>query len=174
MSLIDNTIALRVIYLLVSPIEKSDAFKLGLISSKGETLRKAKTAQEKNATSMLHRLCWKIKRVFSLVPGGSTKLGSLAAAYLLVREAEEKGLSDEDAEKFFEEAFSKDIALKESAENLDLIETILEVVNSENRLLDEDGEVSAPSVTTASLGGTVSLPIGKPLRRQKKSSKAKE
>lgn len=174
MSLIDNTIALRVIYLLVSPIEKSDAFKLGLISSKGETLRKAKTVQEKNATSMLHRLCWRIKRVFSLVPGGSTKLGSLAAAYLLVREAEEKGLPDEDAEKFFEEAFSKDIALKESAENLDLIETILEVVNSENRLLDEDGEVSAPSVTTASLGGTVSLPIGKSLRRQKKSSKAKE
>jgi hypothetical protein len=92
--IIDNAIALRVVYLLVTPIEKTDAFKLGLIDHNGKTIKKAKTAEEKNATSMLHRLCWNLKRIISLIPGGSTKIGSLTAAYFLVRESYEKEWTD--------------------------------------------------------------------------------
>jgi hypothetical protein len=84
--IVDNLIALRIIYLLTVPFEKTDAFKFGLIDANGSKLKDAETADEKNSTSMLHRLVWNIKKVFALVPGGKTRVGSLAAAYLLVRE----------------------------------------------------------------------------------------
>lgn len=94
MRIVDNLIALRIIYLLVTPIEDTDAFKLGLIDKDGKTIRKAKTSEETKATSMLHRLVWNLKRLISLAPGGSTKIGSMVAAYLLVKEAYENDWSE--------------------------------------------------------------------------------
>jgi hypothetical protein len=95
MRIIDNIMALRVAYLLITPIENTEAFKLGLIDKDGKTVRKATTSAEDNATSMLHRLCWNLKRVIGLVPGGSTRIGSLAAAYLLMKEAYEQEIPEE-------------------------------------------------------------------------------
>lgn len=166
MRLIDNTIALRIIYLLVKPIQDTDAFKLGLINAKGETIRKAKTSQEKKSTSMLHRLCWRIKQVFALVPGGKTRIGSLAAAYLLVRESVNKNLSDDQATQLFTESVNKDI--QEFGESdvalAQLVNTICQIAD-EGRL-NEDG---GASVTTASLGGTIELPLFRePLKRKPK------
>jgi hypothetical protein len=91
MRVVDNLIALRIIYLLVTPFEQTDAYKLGLIDNKGKSLKKAETSKEKNATSMLHRLVWNLKKIINLAPGGSTRIGSLAAAYLLIKEGLEKG-----------------------------------------------------------------------------------
>lgn len=90
MRVVDNLIALRIIYLLVTPFEQTDAYKMGLIDSNGKPLKKAETPKEKNSTSMLHRLVWNLKRIINLAPGGSTKIGSLAAAYLLVKEGLDK------------------------------------------------------------------------------------
>jgi hypothetical protein len=90
MRIVDNIIALRILWLLITPFEKTDAYKLGLISDQGEFIKKAKTPQEVNASSMLHRLVWRIKKFINMVPGGSTKIGSLVAAYALVRECIEK------------------------------------------------------------------------------------
>ncbi len=107
MKIIDNLIALRIIYLLTVPFDKTDAFKLGLIDANGSKLKDADTAEEKNATSMLHRLVWNIKKVFALVPGGKTRLGSLTAAYLLVRESYENKFSEEQALRYFTENFDR-------------------------------------------------------------------
>lgn len=104
MRLVDNMIALRILYMLVTPFEKFDAFKLGLIGPSGEMLKKASTDEEKESTSMLHRLVWRLKRMIALVPGGSTKIGSLAAAYLLVKEAYENELTEEEAQVLYEDA----------------------------------------------------------------------
>lgn len=104
---IDNLIALRIIYLLTVPFEKTDAFKNGLIDANGNKLKNAETSEEKNSTSMLHRLVWNIKRIFSLVPGGKTRIGSLAAAYLLVRESYEAKHDEETAIKHFHENFDR-------------------------------------------------------------------
>jgi hypothetical protein len=86
MKILDNLIALRIMWILITPFEKTDAFKLGLIDGEGNFIRKAKTSEEKNATSMLHRLVWRIKKFINMVPGGSTRIGSMVAAYALVRE----------------------------------------------------------------------------------------
>lgn len=92
--IVDNLAALRVIWLLATPFEKFDAYKLGLIDANGTKLKKAETSAEKNATSMLHRLVWNLKRIIALAPGGKTRIGSLVAAYLLVREAEENNYEE--------------------------------------------------------------------------------
>lgn len=92
--IVDNLAALRVIWLLATPFEKFDAFKLGLIDASGNKLKKAETSAEKNATSMLHRLVWNLKRIINLVPGGKTRIGSLVAAYLLVKEASENNYEE--------------------------------------------------------------------------------
>jgi hypothetical protein len=86
--------ALRVAYLLINPIENTAAYKLGLIDIDGKTVRKAVTREEKKSTSMLHRLSWNLKRLIGLIPGGSTKIGSAAAAFLLMKEAVENNWTE--------------------------------------------------------------------------------
>jgi hypothetical protein len=85
--IIDTAIALRVIYILVTPIETTNAFKLGLIDISGKTIKKSSTPEENAATNPLLRMCWNLKRIISIIPGGSTRIGSLAAAYLLMKES---------------------------------------------------------------------------------------
>ena len=104
---IDNIIALRIIYLLVQPFETTDAFKLGLIDAHGNKLKKASTTKEKKATSMLHRLVWNLKRIINLAPGGSTRIGSMAAAYMLVKEAYEQDMPESASIEFFNENFDR-------------------------------------------------------------------
>lgn len=142
MRIVDNLIALRIIYLLSTPFEKFDAYKLGLIDANGNNLKKAKTPQEKNATSMLHRLVWNIKKIINLAPGGKTRIGSLAAAYLLVREAYEKDLSDEQFETLILENF-EELSKEPLEEEYKKISLVLNIF--------EDGaivNVSGPSVST--------------------------
>lgn len=80
---VDNLIAARIIYLLVLPFPKWEAYKEGIITETGE-----RTEQEADSDnwSMLHRLVWRLKKLLGKVPGGKSMIASIAAAYLLVRE----------------------------------------------------------------------------------------
>lgn len=127
--IIDNLIALRIIYLLTVPFDKTDAYKNGLIDANGSKLKDAETAEEKNSTSMLNRLCWNIKKVFALVPGGKTRLGSLAAAYLLVRESVEARHTEQQAMQHFHENFDRVWNLP--FEERDLVEDAFEALSED-------------------------------------------
>jgi len=87
---IDLLITYRVIKLLITPFEKQEAYKYGIIDKDGKVLRKAKdlnTAQEKDSYTLLHRFVFNLKRLIGLIPGGKSKLGSYAAALgLLLKE----------------------------------------------------------------------------------------
>lgn len=90
--MIDNLIAFKVLYLLVTPFVETKAYKLGIIDDKGNQLKKfseLKTPEEREAFSMLHRLVYRLKALLAKLPGGDSKLKNLAAAYFLVREYEE-------------------------------------------------------------------------------------
>lgn len=87
---IDAAIGLRVLYLLVQPIKSLPAYKLGLVDEDGNIQRKAKTAEEKAATSMLLRLVLRIRSFLSMIPLAQSKFGKFASAYALVRECIEK------------------------------------------------------------------------------------
>lgn len=97
--IIDNTIALRIIWLLVRAFTSWDAFKLGLIDENGErTDKPVKSEKEKDSWTMLHRLVARLKRIVALAPGGKSLLARLTAAYLLVRESQELGVTFSDQE----------------------------------------------------------------------------
>ena len=100
---IDLLFTYRVIKLLVTPFEKTKAFELGIIDKKGKVLRKARTLRtgdEKNAYTLLHRFVFNLKRLIHMVPGGKSKIGTYAAALvMLLREDRENYLNSNDIEK---------------------------------------------------------------------------
>ena len=90
---IDLLITYRVIKMLVTTFEKTDAYKYGIIDKNGKVLRKNKTltvAKEKDSYTILHRFVFNLKRLINLIPGGKSKLGTYAAALgLLLKEEKE-------------------------------------------------------------------------------------
>lgn len=88
-SFLDNLVAARILQMLVTPFEKTDAFKLGIIDKQGNQLKRLKdlkTTEENDAFTSLHRLVFSLKKLIAKVPGGSSQIGSLVAAYYLVKE----------------------------------------------------------------------------------------
>ena len=86
---IDLLITYRVIKLLVTPWEKHEAFKFGIIDKKGLVLRKSrelKTQNEKNAYTLLHRFIFNLKRMLQKVGLGSRIASFGVALTLLIRE----------------------------------------------------------------------------------------
>ena len=119
---IDLFVTYRFIKLLVTPFEKTEAFKLGIIDEKGKrslepgtdkptTLR---TIEERNAYTVLHKLVFNIKKIFSKVPGLRTKLGTYAAALFLLKDTFKESVDDPDV---FEKQFMK--YLKEQGYEID-------------------------------------------------------
>ena len=86
---IDFLITYRVVKLLVTPFEKQEAFKTGIIDKDGKVLKKyktLKTEKERKSYTLLHRFVFNLKRILKKVGLGS-KLGSFAVALaLLIRE----------------------------------------------------------------------------------------
>lgn len=140
LGLLDTAAALRLIYLLQQPIKDTKAYKLGLIDLDGKILKKATTAEEKSATSMLHRLVWSIKKIISIAPGGNTRLAGLTAAYLLMKESIEQKMSIEESIEHVRNNFDRVHGL-EFAEK-ELVEEVL-------MELDEDTPANATGPGTS-------------------------
>ena len=101
-SAVDLTYTFRFIRMLVMKWENWDAYKLGIIDENGKRQRNVKldTDEKKSAYTPFIRLCANIKRLTSKIPGGSTRLGSFAAALYLIKEKFE--LTDKQLEKIIE------------------------------------------------------------------------
>jgi hypothetical protein len=95
---IDNLIAFKVLYMLVTPFEKTKAFSLGIIDKSGTPLKKTKdlkTSEERDAYTQLDKLVFSLKRLLAKVPGGSSQFASIVAAYYLIKENVYKSSVDE-------------------------------------------------------------------------------
>ena len=124
---IDLFVTYRFIKLLVTPFEKQEAFKLGIIDKDGARIipppvdgvrqtkpDKLRTSEEKNAYTILHKLVFNIKKIFAKVPGLRTKLGTYAAALFLLKDTFKESVDDPD---MFEKEFMK--YLKEQGYEID-------------------------------------------------------
>ena len=124
---VDLFVTYRFIKLLTTPFDKTEAFKLGIIDEKGNRVmpdpvggvRQTKpatlgTTAEKNAYTILHKLIFNIKKIFSKVPGLRTKVGTYAAALFLLKDTFKESVDDPD---MFEKEFMK--YLKEEGHELD-------------------------------------------------------
>lgn len=118
--LIDNAITMRVLWMLTTSFERTDAFRLGIIDKTGKEIKpisKLNTDVEREAYTYLHRLVFRLKRIIHMVPVESKNFLSFAAAVALVKEGVEY---DEDIlEELFYMAHQEPdaIALAEELEN---------------------------------------------------------
>ena len=110
---IDLFVTYRFLRLLTTPFEDTDAFKLGIIDEKGNRIKLPKstkpavelsTSELKNSYTILHKLVFNIKKIFSKVPGLRTKLGTYAAALFLLKDTFKESVNDPD---MFEKEFIK-------------------------------------------------------------------
>ena len=79
---IDALVAYRVLKLLVTPFNKTEAFRLGIIDAKGKVLKKSKQIKdpkERNAYTLLIRFVFNLKRMLGKL-GIRGPLGSATAA----------------------------------------------------------------------------------------------
>ena len=89
---VDLVITYRVVKLLVTPFEKQEAFKYGIIDKEGKVLRPFRTISktaEKQSYTILHRFVFNLKRILQKVGLGG-RLGTFAVALAtLIRENKE-------------------------------------------------------------------------------------
>ena len=129
---IDLFVTYRFVKLLVTPFEKQEAYKLGVIDKNGNRILQPgtnvptilNTIAEKNSYTVLHKLVFNIKKIFAKVPGLRTKLGSYAAALFLLKDTFKEDVDT----KMWEQEFMK--YLKEN--NIELDNTISEEVTLDN------------------------------------------
>jgi len=121
---VDLVITYRVIKLLITPFEKQEAFKQGIIDKDGKVLRRnrtLKTTAEKKSYTLLHRFVFNLKRLLQKAGLGG-RLGTFAVALAtLLRE---------------DNRYEDHKSLIESA-----VITYLKETKQYNSLLNEQGEV---------------------------------
>ena len=85
---IDLFVTYRFLKLLVTPWDKQEAYKLGIIDKNGSRIKSKKlvTSDEKSAFTLLHRLVFNCKRIMSKIPLVRTQLGTYVTALFLLKE----------------------------------------------------------------------------------------
>ena len=120
---VDLFVTYRFIKLLTTPFNKTDAYKFGIIDDKGNRIREDNstrvkveltTSTLKNSYTILHKLVFNIKKIFSKLPILKSKIGTYAAALFLLKDTFKEHVEDPD---MFEKEFMK--YLKENKIELD-------------------------------------------------------
>ena len=87
--MVDLFLVYQFIRKLVTPFNKWDAYKLGIIDEKGQVLIKRKDfgrKAQKDAFGIFDVMILNLKKMLAKIPGGDSKLGSYAAALFLIKE----------------------------------------------------------------------------------------
>lgn len=134
--LIDAYLAYQFIKKLVTPFNKMEAYRRGLIDEDGNFLRKRSefNSDDRKALGLFDVAVINLKKILAKLPAGQTRLGTIAAAMYLLRSEPKRLKEDLDTEDMtiIEEDFNQILAELESLE------------------LDEDG---APTNVTAGVAG---------------------
>jgi hypothetical protein len=121
--IVDTLITYRIVKLLVTPFDKQEAYKEGVIDEKGKVLikyRQLKTEKQRKSYTFLHRFIFNLKRILGKVGLGG-RLGSFATALaLLIKEdksyAAHKTLIEKTVIKYLKENDMYNTLLNEQGE----------------------------------------------------------
>jgi hypothetical protein len=142
---------------LTTPFDQWEAYKLGIIDKEGNQLKliqELKTQKEKDAFGYFDLLILHLKQLLAKIPGGESKIGTYAAALLLLKQYPK--VVHEDYHLFKELPF--------------ILQECVEEVQAK---LSEDG-VPANAVGTGAIAGAGVGPQGEPGFTPKVMKKYKE
>ena len=117
----------RVLKLWVTPFEKTEAYKLGIIDKNGKRDKDMliDTPEKKAAYTAFQKLVFNIKKLMAKAPGGGSRIASYAAALYLLKD--NYNISDKEMDLILEEM------------DLDKLDFIKEEVD---RFVVEDNDLS--------------------------------
>ena len=173
---VDSVLAYRILKMLTTPFDETEAFKLGIIDARGKELKHMRdlhTVDERDAYSILHRMVYRLKRIIEKVPVQGKKLASYAAALALIKEHTEKNYEPINLEELFLDKLKTDLTedLQYVKENISFNKTFT------FKQFSEDAVAAAPIANNAGSPGvagftpeTLGVPKGKqpPLLKRKK------
>jgi hypothetical protein len=119
----DLVYTFRFLKLLVQKWEDTDAYKLGIVDEKGKRIKSKglNTSEERGAYTTFHRLVYNIKRLLEKVPGGSSRLGTYAAALFLLKE--HFGVTEKNMQKILKQSGLEVTDLLEEQHNWYVLQT---------------------------------------------------
>lgn len=171
--LADAYVTYRILRLLATPIEKSEAYKLGIINADGKKIKNATTSTEKDAYSLLQRFVFKVQRALSKSPDRNAKrLLTVAAALSILREHKESVL-----EEYTEQDIEALLDLYETDEGVERESQLLEYNTISFRVFQEEVAVNAAGggnidgIGVGDKGEPGRDPVMMPMIRRKKKKK---
>jgi hypothetical protein len=157
--LVDLYLVYQFLRRLTTPFEDWSAYKLGIIDTDGNILKKKdqrKTQEEKDSLRTYDLMILKLKKLLAKVPGGSSKVASYAAALWLIREWNEFSDSSTLNEDISEDVLDESIDL---FYDMYINYTILS--EDVNKKIKEDGAIGM-SVGSGAIAGIGVGPQGEP------------
>lgn len=124
----DQAFALRLLRLMTMPVEKTGAFKAGIIDKNYKLIKDKKelTGDDRKVYTTFHKLAFNLRKLIRKVPVvGKLSLSSYLAALWLIKDHTE--MTDEDISKVLSEVTGKNL------EDITLVETTL-FINKNNQL----------------------------------------
>lgn len=114
---VDSLIVFRILKMLTTPFEKTQAYKFGFIDKAGNRIKKLPdpdnpnvtvennpvSKAEKNSLTPLHRLVFNLKKLIEKLPFGKTAFASYAVALALLKE--ETTLTSDQMDDLFEKFY---------------------------------------------------------------------
>jgi len=165
---VDSIIAYRILRLLTTPFEETEAYRLGIIDKNGKELKKMSSlnsVDERDAYTLLHRLVNRIKRIIEKVPIDNKRVVSYAAALSLIKESHQNNIEPIDLELLFLERINSTLS-----EEVKAVESFL----SESKTLTFKQfmeEIPANNAGTPGVAGFTPDTIGVFKKAQKKRQK---
>ena len=172
---VDSLIALRILHLLVTPFDKTEAFRRGIIDAKGKELKKMRdlnTVEDRDAYTLLHRLVYRLKKIIERIPIENKKLLSLAAAYSLIKECYDINKEPVNLEELFIKKLDTNLTEEISLVNKVLSEKKMFTFKQFNEDLGAAPANNA-AVSPGIAGVTGEPPVSKKAQKKYTSSNAK-
>jgi len=162
---VDAVVAYRILRLLATPIERSDAYRFGIIDKDGNKVKDPQTSEEMDSYSLLQRFVFKVQRALVKSPDRTAKrLLTFAAAMAILREQSEN-IPDDELETLLE-MYMDDESVQKQA-------TMLEnnLLSFKNFKMDEMMSAGAGGVAGIGIGPQGEPgrdPVFMPMTRRKK------
>ncbi len=151
----DLLYAYQFIRRLITPFEKTEAFKLGIIDKEGNNLiprKDLKTDEQKDAYSYFNILIFNLKKLLGRLPWGKTHLATLAAAVLLLKEEKHRAfhIIQDSNPKLLEQEYQKIYTEMHKSKNLyyEMLKEILILETGEDSYLEEEVTADVPTLNT--------------------------